>query len=153
MKPATTVILCSAFAVSTASAAAMQSAAAPGLPAELVQGQVHYVTGGIGLDQANAFRRAERHYPLTLEFAIRAKPRDEFTADVMVRISNAQGQTVLETVSGGPFLLAKLPAGTYDIQATRRGKTLQRRATVTTAASTHVGFVWETAGAAADARS
>jgi hypothetical protein len=150
MKLAHAIFVGTALATSTAFAAVAHHDAMTKLPAEMVQGQVRYVSGGIGLDEARAFRQAERQYPLTLEFANKAKPRDEFTADVRVVIRDANGNMVLDAVSSGPFLLAKLPAGRYDIKATQDGKTLERHATVVEAKPKHVGFLWyaNSAGAA-----
>lgn len=145
MKPAHAMFVSTVLATSTAFAAVAPHDATTKLPAEMVQGQVRYVSGGIGLDEARAFRQAERRYPLTLEFANKAKPRDEFTADVRVVIRDAKGDTVLDTVSGGPFLLAKLPAGRYDVKATQGGKTLERHALIAEAKPSHVGFLWHAA--------
>ena len=60
-----------------------------------------------------------------------------------VLIRDARGSTVLEAISDGPFLLAKLPAGRYTIRATQNGKTLDRVATVAGGKSTHVAFLWQ----------
>jgi len=145
MKLSQVFLASTALAASTAFAAVAPHGTMTGLPAEMVQGQVRFVSGGIGLDEARAFRHAERNYPLTLEFADSAKPRDEFTAGVRVVIRDAKGRTVLDTVSSGPFVLAKLPAGRYDIRATQEGKTLERHATVVEAKASHVGFLWPAA--------
>lgn len=144
MKFAPTLFASAAIAASMALAAAPHPDASAHLPGELVQGQVHYVTGGIGLDEALAFRRAERRYPLAMEFADKAKPHDEFTAGVKVIVRDAKGKTVLDAVSDGPFLLAKLPAGSYDIKATQDGRTLERHAVVAAGKSARLGFLWRT---------
>ena len=112
------------------------------LPAEKTAGQVQYVTGGVGKEEADAFRNAQRDYSLVLEFGNQAKPRAQFTASVNVLIRDARGNTVLDAVSDGPFLLARLPAGRYTIRATQNGKTLDRVATVAGGKSTHVAFLW-----------
>ena len=142
MKLAQAFLVGAALATSPAFAAAAQADAAPKLPPEMVQGKVHYVSGGVGHDEAQIFERAERHYPLSLEFAKRAKPRNEFTADVKVVIHDAKGRIVLDAVSTGPFLLAKLPAGRYDVKATQDGKTIEHRATVAGGKPAHVDFLW-----------
>jgi hypothetical protein len=141
MKLAKMILAGTVLATSTAFAATAQPDAAK-LPAEKVQGEVHYVSGGIGHDEALAFERAEHRYPLALEFANKAKPRNEFTADVKVVIRDAKGKTMLDTVSDGPFLFAKLPAGRYDIKATQDDKTLERHATVVKGKPAHIGFLW-----------
>lgn len=127
-------------------ATAMHQDATGKLPPESVQGVARYVSGGVGHDQAMAFRHAEHKYPLALEFAVKAKPRDEFTANVKVHIRDAKGKTVLDTTSSGPFLLARLPEGKYDIKATQGGKTLERHVAVLDRKPVHVGFVWTSHG-------
>jgi hypothetical protein len=133
------------LAASPAFAATVHHDATGRLPAESAQGTVHYVSGGIGHDEAMAFRHAERKYPLSLEFAVKAKPRDEFTADVKVLIRDAKGKTVLDTTSTGPFLLARLPGGMYDIKVTQDGKTFERHISLVDRKPMHVGFVWPSA--------
>ncbi len=130
-----------AFAPAALAAAAKREAAAM-LPPETVQGQVHYVSGGIGQAEAAAFERARDRYPLSLEFALQSKPHDEFTADVKVSIRDANGKVALLTRSQGPFLLARLPAGIYDVKATHRGKTLERHVNVAEDGHAHLNFVW-----------
>lgn len=140
MKLAYTIVLGAALLIRPAFAA--EGSTAP-LPAEKIAGQVHYVTGGVGQEEAEAFRQAQSKYPLALEFGNQTKPRAQFTADVNVLIRDARGNTVLDAVSDGPFLLARLPAGRYTIRATRNGKTLDRVATVAGGKSTHVAFLWQ----------
>lgn len=130
-----------AFAPGAYAAAAKRDPAAM-LPPETVQGQVRYVSGGIGHAEASAFERARDRYPLSLEFALHATPRDEFTADVRVSIRDAHGKVALLTLSQGPFLLARLPAGIYDVKATHRGKTLERHVNVVQDKHAHLTFVW-----------
>lgn len=112
------------------------------LPPEQTQGAVTYVSGGIGQDEAQAFEAAAAQYPLALEFAIKHTPRAEYTADVHVVVTDAQGTRVLDTNSDGPFLLAKLPAGRYTVTAERHQQTLTRTVHVATHKPTHVMFLW-----------
>ncbi len=116
----------------------------PLLPPVQEQGSATYVSGGIGEDQADAFRQAAVGYPLELLFAQQALPRDEYIADVKVVISDKSGKVLLETTSEGPFLLAKLPAGNYEIEANYEGR--PRRLTVDIRPGTHQRkvFVWAT---------
>ena len=145
MKPSQIIFASTTLAASLAASTAFAAIGHPAsskLPKEMVQGQVRYVSGGIGHEEALAFERAARSYPLTLEFAKAAKPRNEFMADVKVVIRDSNGNTVLDTVSGGPFLLAKLPAGRYDINATWNGKSIDRHAYVAEGKPIHLGLLW-----------
>ena len=91
-------------------------------PRERTRGDVSYVSGGIGSDEAQAMRDASADYPLTLELAAAAGgPRDEYISDAYVRIRDSQGAPVLETRTDGPFLLVRLPAGSYDLDVNWNG--------------------------------
>lgn len=52
-----------------------------------------------------------------------AQPDGHYLADVHTRIADSAGNVVVEATCPGPWLLANLPAGTYDVQATFRGET------------------------------
>jgi hypothetical protein len=112
------------------------------LPPEQRQGNVTYVTGGIGSDEWHAFERAEAQYPLTLEFAKQAQPRAEFLSDIQVVIQDMKGNEVLNTTAQGPFLLANLPQGAYKVSARYAGQTKQSTVRVDNAAHRRVVFEW-----------
>ena len=112
------------------------------LPPEQTQGAVSYVSGGIGKEEAQAFETAAKQYPLSLEFAVKHAPRAEYTADVHVMVKDAQGKSVLDTRSDGPFLLAKLPTGHYTVTAEQHGQTLTKAADIATHKPAHLMFLW-----------
>jgi hypothetical protein len=111
-------------------------------PAQGTQGNVSFVSGGVGEDEAAAMKSAAAGYPLELQFVQKASPRDEFLADVTVRITDRSKNVVLDTVTTGPFLLAKLPSGTYQVEADHRG--VMKRQTVDIRSGKHqrTVFVW-----------
>ena len=127
-----------ALATSTALAAGTA-----GLPAEQHQGDIAYVTGGVGKGEAKVFRRAIGTYPLALEFVKQAGKRDEFLAGIKVEVVDQRGKTVLSTESEGPFLLAKMPTGRYTVSATYDGKTLKRTIAVEGMAERPIVFEWK----------
>lgn len=93
------------------------------LPTVRTSGQTPYLTGGIGQDESQVIKAESRHWPLTLEFAVRVpQGRAQFAADVDVQIRDAAGQEVLKARSEGPFLLAKLAPGHYTVHATLAGQ-------------------------------
>jgi len=114
------------------------------LPETQMQGAVSYVSGGIGEDQSDAFKRAAAEYPLELLFAQKATPRDEYLADVRVTICDRAGNAVLETTSAGPFLLANLPAGKYSIDAEYNGERKHQSVDVRNGKHRRAVFVWPT---------
>ncbi len=130
-------VLAAALALGLAGAAFAQS----GLPPVQTFGSVSYVTGGIGLDESSAIKAAEKDFSLSLLFA--QTRRGEYLADIKVNIRDQAGKTVLEAVSDGPFLLAKLPAGTYKVSADNEGNVLVKTVRVEAKGVTRAAFVWQ----------
>lgn len=112
------------------------------LPATHRQGEVSYLSGGIGLRESDAIKHAAKTYPLELEFVLKAKPKAEYVANVKVRIKDARDKTVLKATAGGPFLLAKLPAGKYTVSANRDGKVMHRQLEIAANGHQRVVFEW-----------
>jgi hypothetical protein len=119
------------------------SLATDGLPPVRTFGSVSYITGGIGLDESTAIKAAEKDFALSLTFA--ATKRREYLSDVKVSIKDNAGKTVLEAVSDGPMLLARLPAGAYKITAEHDGNALSKTVRVEPRGVTRTAFVWQPA--------
>lgn len=96
------------------------------LPPIQNQGQIEFLTGGIGLDESQAILQEGGKWPLMLELAKASTPRAVYISDVQISIKDVSGTTVLETITDGPYLLAKLPQGKYSLDATYEGETLHR---------------------------
>ncbi|ARP81308.1 hypothetical protein CAL12_10960 [Bordetella genomosp. 8] len=112
------------------------------MPPVQQQGNVQFVTGGVGLDESTSMKAAEKDYSLSMVFAKRRDGQNDYTADVPVTITDSKGATVLQTTTGGPYLLVKLPPGTYKITATYDGKAMTRQATVSKGSHDRLGFEW-----------
>lgn len=112
------------------------------LPAEVTRGEVRYITGGVGSDAAAAFKQAAARYPLELQFVRKATPMDEFLSGVKVTIKNRAGAVVLDATSEGPYLLAQLPAGTYQIDADHAGVTKRQALEIRAGRHERAVFVW-----------
>lgn len=141
MKPIRSKLITAAIGAALLGGSAATFAANAPLPAEQHQGSVAYISGGVGKDEAAAFKKAAASYPLMLEFVAKTKPRNEFLSDIQVAIKEPNGKEVLNTKAEGPFLLAKLPAGTYKVYATHNGQT--REHTVKIGKSDHHRVVFE----------
>ena len=98
-----------------------------------------YVTGGMGLDERSALEEAAREYNLKLSCAMTG---GKYVADVRVVIRDASGRTVLDAATDGPWLFAKLPAGSYRIFATFGGVTHQRTVELSGSRQTVVNLFW-----------
>lgn len=118
--------------------ASAQAASVP--PMQKVDG-IETMSGGIGVGEAAAMQSEARHWPLTLEFAIKDKARSDYAADVNVLVRDTHGHTVLQTTAQGPFLLARLNPGQYMVQASLNGKTLQQKVMVGHQPARHL-FLW-----------
>lgn len=103
------------------------AAAASSLPEVHTQGEVTFLSGGIGSDEAAAVKAESSRYALTLLFATRSGGKEVFLSSVPVTIRDASGNAVLDTVTEGPYLLVNLVPGRYQVGASHDGidKTLQ----------------------------
>ena len=143
-----TVGLPNAKPLPTAMAALLVAVAIPALatdllPPERQQGSVSYVSGGIGVDEAKAMEKAESRYPLTVEFVHKlGNGHAEYLAGDDLVIRDTKGRIDLNTVTDGPFLLANLPPGKYEIDATDNGKSEHRTVRVKANAPARVVFQW-----------
>ena len=85
---------------------------------------VEFMTGGVGLGERQAMEEKARDYNLKLVFAI---IQGNYLADIPVTIAKrGTGEKVLETVTNGPWLFAKLPHGWYVVKATHAGQEKSR---------------------------
>jgi hypothetical protein len=126
-----------AFALSLSGALS----AADGLPPVQTFGGVSYLSGGIGSDESDAIKAAEKDFTLSLLFA--QSKRGEYLSDVKVGIKDKAGKTVLEAVADGPMLLARLPSGEYKVSAESEGRAQVKTVRVADKGVTHASFVWQ----------
>ena len=82
---------------------------------------VPYVSGGVGLHSQEEINARQGEFSLKLIFAERKT--GSYLAQVGLRISDQQRQTLVDATSQGPWFYAKLPAGAYRVEATFQGMT------------------------------
>ena len=142
MKRSAITVAATTLITSLMMASPVLSADASALPAEGIQGNVRYITGGVGEDAAAAFKQAAAKYALELQFVQKASPRDEFLAGVKVTIRDGANKVLLDATANGPYLLATMPPGRYQIEANSEG--VMKRHSVDIQAGRHerVVFVW-----------
>ena len=102
---------------------------------------IPHVSGGIGEDALAKMEALTKDFDLKLVFALQD---GHYVTDVKVVIADARGKTLLDATSEGPWFLAKLPAGNYQIVATFAGHTVKHAVTVGKAKLQTVGFRWAT---------
>jgi len=122
--------------------AVQPSGDAAALPEVQHAGRVSYLTGGVGADEAQVMKQAMNRYPLVVEVVRHAGQRDIYTADADVQVKDGRGDTVLQTRTDGPFLLADLPAGTYRVEVTLDGQTKSQQIAVHQRGSARGVFVF-----------
>lgn len=86
-----------------------------------------WVSGGVGESARETLMNEYSDYNLKLEFAV---AEGNYLADVAVSITTPDGVPVLRAFSPGPWLMAKLPAGRYEVAANGFEKTFVRDVTV-----------------------
>ena len=86
---------------------------------ETIQG-IMVASGGVGLDERACMAGLNNQYDLKLMFA---KTSGAYLSGIPVMVKDANGKTVFHSVSSGPWFLAKLPAGSYKVEATYKGRT------------------------------
>lgn len=91
------------------------------------QNGIAFLTGGVSDQEQAAIKEWGDRFNLKVLMALE---EGNYLSDVDIRISDAQGNTVLETVSRGPFLYAELPPGTYTVTARAQGEVQEQTAQV-----------------------
>jgi hypothetical protein len=89
---------------------------------------VEYMSGGIGSDEAQLMETVSPRWPATFEFAVKDhKGSADFAAGVHVTVRDSSGTALLDNVvSGGPFMVARLEPGTYEVEARIGSQTLKQ---------------------------
>jgi len=104
---------------------------------------IEYMSGGIGSDEAKLMETVAPRWPATFEFAIKDHKGAEFASDVRVTVRDSHGTVLLDNVeSAGPFMVARLDPGTYEVEARLRGNTLKQTLQLRPGAPARVAFVW-----------
>jgi hypothetical protein len=102
-------------------------------------GGVSYVSGGVGTASIDRLNALARDFNLKLVFAGKS---GAYLADVRVNVANSRGRTLLDITSEGPWFLAKLPTGNYQISASFAGKTVRKHVSISTEKLRTVDFRW-----------
>jgi hypothetical protein len=104
------------------------------------QGEVTFVSGGVGGDERDAMQAMRADYNLSLLFSVQGS--GEYLSEVKVGITDKNGNTFLDTVSDGPMLLASLKPGHYTVTAEVDGQVAHKKATIVANKRTSISFIW-----------
>ena len=73
-----------------------------------------------GVSENERLEAEQFDYSLKMVYA---QPDGHFLADIQTRITDSTGAVLVDVTCGGPWLLASLPSGTYQVEATFAGQT------------------------------
>ena len=138
MRPVAAAMLCGAVLLGAFSSA--QAAMNP--PIYMTHG-VEYMSGGIGSDEAQLMETVLPRWPASFEFAIKDHKGADFAANVHVTVRDSSGVALLDNVvSGGPFMVARLDPGTYEVEARIGSQVLKQQLHVLQGAPAKASFIW-----------
>jgi hypothetical protein len=103
------------------------------------QGDITFVSGGVGLDEVDTINRLKPNYNLHLLFVVSS---GEYLSDIEVAIFDKKGNIYLQAVSLGPFMLVNLKPGSYYVKAQLDGQVRQKKVTVTGHKAKSLSFIW-----------
>ncbi|HSC78893.1 MAG TPA: carboxypeptidase-like regulatory domain-containing protein [Chitinolyticbacter sp.] len=86
-----------------------------------------FVSGGVGEEELASLQAVKPQYNLQL---MTTEKSGDYLAGVKVAIQDGKGQTVLDTVTTGPYLFVQLPDGHYQLSADYDGKVVKRAVSV-----------------------
>jgi hypothetical protein len=101
---------------------------------------VQYVSGGVGIDEEAAMRSVSKQYNLKMSF--RMAGSGQYFADVKVKVNDAKGKAVLDTVSEGPCFFAQLPPGSYTVNAQNKGVARTQKIALTAKPGPGLNLFW-----------
>lgn len=135
LRPVAVLALCGAACVGSA-----QALTNP--PIRMVEG-VETMCGGRTAAEMAFMDMVSPRWAATLEFAVSGAPRGAFPAHVRVAVRDRyNGHQVMDTTADGPLMVARLEAGSYDVEATVSGLTLVQTLTVFEGAASKAVFQW-----------
>lgn len=83
------------------------------------EGEINFLSGGVGQSEREALKDMGKDYPLKLIFSNR---NGEYLAGVMVKILDQKDKPIFTTISDGPWLFINIPPGTYNMEVNFKGK-------------------------------
>jgi len=112
-------------------------------PIQMAPQGVEFMCGGKNKDEIAFMEMVAPRWAATFEFAVAHGPRGEFPEAVQVKVTDKyNGGEVMQATSSGPFMLARLQPGTYDVQATLGDLTITRTVTVALGVPGRTLFLW-----------
>jgi transposase InsO family protein len=134
-----TLLLAAATALGLAVGLALPAFAQEQPPQPMHQGDVTYVTGGVGEGARAALETTAKDYNLRIT---NADKKSEMTGMDSLVIKDGKGTAILTLQNGDPILYAKLPAGTYTVEAKNGSESKIEKVTIGAEKASDIHFIW-----------
>jgi len=107
-------------------------------------GDVTYLSGGVGKAESVAMRGNAKNYALEVVFVEKSGALEEYLSEVKLQIQDSGKNTVLDIDTEGPYFLANLPQGKYQVSAEYNGVVKTQLVTVSKKKHAKLVFWWRT---------
>ncbi len=107
-------------------------------------GDVTYLSGGVGKAESVAMRGNAKNYALEVVFVEKSGALEEYLSEVKLQIQDSSKNTVLDIDTEGPYFLANLPQGKYQVSAEYNGVVKTQLVTVSKKKHAKLVFWWRT---------
>jgi len=131
-------LLAGALSASYGTSTFAEDASAP--PQAVSEGNITYISGGVGSDEEDAIKSEASKYDLLIS---NAKKNGGFTINAHIVIKNSGGQEILDVDNAGPLFYVNLPSGKYVVQATSRGQQKVQSVNISAPKATDVHLIWQ----------
>lgn len=112
-------------------------------PIQMAPQGVEFMCGGKNKDELAFMEMVAPRWAATFEFAVSRGPRGQFPEAVEVKVVDKySGAEVMQASASGPFMLARLEPGTYDVQATLGNLTITQTVNVALGVPGRALFLW-----------
>lgn len=108
-------------------------------PQPMNQGSVTFVMGGVGAHAREALEATAKDYNLRITNATK---NSELTGADSIVIKDSTGKQILTIQNSDPLLYAKLPAGTYTIEAVDGDTHKVEKVTISGTKAADIHLVW-----------
>jgi len=133
------------LAIALCAASSSQAAVVSNPPIRMAAQGIEYMCGGSGQAEAAFMQTVAPRWAASFQFAMN-QGGDEARARVagvrLVVRDRYNGYQMLDVMADAPHLLARLPPGSYTVEATLDGLTLIQPLNVVQGRGAHASFVW-----------
>jgi hypothetical protein len=109
------------------------------LPEVQQQGEIRYLSGGVGDDETAALQSVKEQYNLRVTSADKT---GEYRGDTRIVIRDLKQNVLLDTTSNGPLFYTNLPNGRYVVEGYSEGQSKRKNVTIKNATHARVHFSW-----------